>query len=56
LSDAIESGLKKVLETAYEGKAKELGVGIGEIEKAKGITVRVISHVDKKYIVRDEVR
>jgi E1A/CREB-binding protein len=54
-SDFIEAGLKKTLEDAYQEKARNLGVGLDQIEKAEGLTVRVVSHIEKKHVVRDLV-
>lgn len=55
LSRAIEKGLAEVLAKEYESRAKELGCGIEEVEKATGLTVRVLSNVDKNHYVGDEV-
>jgi E1A/CREB-binding protein len=55
MSDAIQAGLENTLATAYTDKALELGVGVDQVEKAKGLTVRVVSHIEKKHVVRDEV-
>jgi len=56
LSREIEKGLGEALKLAYNSRAKELDVGVEEVEKAEGLTVRVISNVEKKHIVGDEVR
>ena len=55
MSMAIESGLQSALQNAYEDKAKEMDISIDEVEKAEGLTVRVVSNMDKKHVVRDEV-
>jgi E1A/CREB-binding protein len=55
MSDSMEEGLEKTLATAYDAKAKELGVGVDEVEKAKGLSIRVLSHIEKKHSVRDMV-
>jgi E1A/CREB-binding protein len=56
LSRAIEKGLLTALEKEYESRANELGCGVEEVEKARGLTVRVLSNVDKNHYVGDEVR
>jgi hypothetical protein len=55
LSQAIEKGLVGALQVAYESRAKELAVRIEEVEKAEGLSVRVLSHVEKKHVVGSEV-
>lgn len=55
MSVAIESGLNDALLTAYKEKAAELGVGLDEVEKASGVTVRVVSNMEKKQYVGEEV-
>jgi len=55
MSDFIEGGLSDALEKAYEKTASELGISIDEVEKARGLSVRVMSHVKKKHAVRDEM-
>mmetsp|Transcript_24957 Transcript_24957/g.41383 ORF Transcript_24957/g.41383 Transcript_24957/m.41383 type:complete len:892 (+) Transcript_24957:3467-6142(+) len=55
MSMAIEKGLQKRLNTAYEQRTQELGVSMQLVEKADGLTVRVISNMEKKHIVRDEM-
>lgn len=55
MSDFMEKGLQKSLTAAYEGKAKATNVRIDDIEKANGLCIRVLSHVEKKHVVRDEV-
>ena len=56
MSDSMEEGLTKILQQAYELKAKQLQIPIDEIEKAEGLSIRVLSHITKKQPVRDEVR
>ncbi|KAL3942048.1 MAG: hypothetical protein SGARI_000393 [Bacillariaceae sp.] len=56
MSDFMETGLSNALSKAYEERALELGIDIADVEKVKGISVRVVSHVKKKHAVRDEVR
>jgi len=55
MSTAIEKGLHKALASAYEDRAMELGVDVSEVEKAEGLFVRVVSNMEKKHVVRDEV-
>jgi E1A/CREB-binding protein len=56
MSTAIEKGLNEALHTAYKEKAEELGIGVDQVEKAGGLTVRVVSSMEKKHFVGDEVR
>lgn len=56
LSREIEKGIAEALRVAYSSRAEELGVGVEEVEKAEGLSVRVLSNVDKKHVVGDEVR
>ena len=56
MSEAIENGLYKTLEQAYNDRASELGVSLDEVERAEGLTVRVISNAEKKHIVGEKVR
>jgi E1A/CREB-binding protein len=56
MSDFIEEGLLKTLDKAYENASSNQGISLKEVEKAEGISVRVMSHVQKKHTVRDEVR
>lgn len=56
MSKVIETGMAEALQVAYRQRAEELGVGIENVEKAEGLTVRVVSNVDKKHLVGDEVR
>ena len=56
MSDYIEKGLEKALEAAYEKRAAELGISLKEVEKVKPLTIRVLSHSEKKHMVGDQVR
>jgi hypothetical protein len=56
MSDFMEKGVLNNLDKAYELKSNEMNVPLEEIEKAKGISIRVLSHITKKHAVRDEVR
>lgn len=56
MSDFMEKGLLDALAIAYKQWASELEVDVAEVEKVKGLCVRVMSHVKKKHAVRDEVR
>src|SRR3569623_913554 len=55
LSRALEKGLADALSREYESRAKELNCGIEEVEKANGLSVRVLSNVEKNHYVGDEV-
>lgn len=55
LSLSIENGLQQALATAYTEKAVDLGISIHQVEKANGLTVRVVSNIEKKHVVREEV-
>ena len=56
MSEAIEMGLLKMLDQAYSDKAKELKCSVDQVDKADSLCVRVVSSMDKKHMVRDEVR
>ena len=56
MSDFMETGLSNALSKAYEERALKLGIDVAAVEKVKGLSVRVVSHVKKKHAVRDEVR
>ncbi|KAL3806032.1 hypothetical protein ACHAXA_006869 [Cyclostephanos tholiformis] len=56
LSRSIEEGLSKTLIHAYEKVAMDRGCKLSQVEKAKELTVRVISSLEKKHKVREEVR
>ena len=56
MSEEIERGVKKALAKKYEEKAKELKIGIDEIDKAESISIRVVSNMERQHQVRDEVR
>lgn len=55
MSAEIENGLNRILMNAYEDRAKELGIDVSGVEKAEGLSVRVISNMEKNHLVRDEV-
>lgn len=55
MSDFLQEGLLQSLEKAYRKTAAQDGIEINSVEKAAGLSVRVISHVYLKHIVRDEV-
>jgi E1A/CREB-binding protein len=55
MSDSMEEGLLKALDLAYEKVAAEMGIEVSEVEKAEGLSIRVMSHVQKQHAVRDEV-
>lgn len=55
MSSAIEDGLHKALAKAYEARAADLGVDVSQIEKAEGLSVRLVSNMEKKHVVRDKV-
>ena len=55
LSDALEDGLYKALQSAYLARSNELGVTIDNVEKAEGLCVRVLSNVEKKTVVGEKV-
>ena len=56
MSVFVEEGVLKALEKAYDARATSLGVPVSEVEKCDGITIRVLSHIEKKHTIRDEVR
>jgi E1A/CREB-binding protein len=55
MSGKIEKGLNGILTKAYEDRAKELGIDVTSVEKVEGISVRVISNIEKNHSVREEV-
>jgi len=55
MSLAIERGLENHLEKAYLQRANDSDVPLEKIEKVEGITVRVISNMEKTHVVRDEM-
>lgn len=55
MSRELEEGLQRALGAAYVVKSNELGVGVDDIEKADGLSVRVISNIDKHHFVGDEM-
>ena len=56
MSDFMEKGLAETLAAAYEAKAKERNVAVSDVEKVEGLCIRVMSHIETKHVVRDEVR
>ncbi len=56
MSEAIESGLRRALQSLYEEKANELGIPLDQVEKASTLYVRVVHSSEQKHAVRDEVR
>lgn len=55
LSRSIEDGLSKTLSQAYEKVAADRGCTVSQVEKAEGLSVRVVSSLEKKHMVRDEM-
>jgi E1A/CREB-binding protein len=55
LSRSIEDGLEKVLSEAYEKVAEDRGCTVNQVEKVDGLCVRVLSSLDKKHKVREEM-
>ena len=55
MSDAIEEGMRKTLEQAYLDRAKDLSVDVDNVERAHGLTVRILSSVEKKHHVGEEM-
>jgi len=55
MSNAIETGVEKALAKKYEEKAKELKVNVDQIDKADGISIRVVSNMERQHHVRDEM-
>merc|ERR1712226_946166 len=55
MSLAIENGLENHLEKAYMQRAVDTDVPLEKVEKVEGITVRVISNMEKTHVVRDEM-
>lgn len=55
MSEAIENGLQMKLEKAYRETARKRGVSVDELEKAEGLSIRVVANMDKKHLVRDEM-
>ena len=56
LSTLLEKGVNKYLDDIYVKLAEVEGVSEGEIEKALPFTIRVVSNLDKKHAVRDEMQ
>jgi E1A/CREB-binding protein len=55
MSDFIERGMEASLVAAYEKKAEKAKIKLEDVEKAKGLCIRVISHIETKHVVREEV-
>lgn len=55
MSKAIENGLHVALQQAYAQVAIASGIPIDQVKKAEGLSVRVISNIDKKHVVREEM-
>jgi E1A/CREB-binding protein len=55
MSDSMEKGLQDTLSQEYRSRSSKLGVSIDEIEKANGLCIRVLSHIEKKHAVRELV-
>ena len=55
MSDFIQDGLLKSLKEAYQETASQNGINVENVEKAEGLSVRVLSHVYLKHTIRDEV-
>jgi hypothetical protein len=55
MSDAIEKGLSDALQAAYAARSCELGLAVDEVEKAEGLSVRVLSNVEKRHFVGEKV-
>ena len=55
MSEVIEKGLEAHLDKCYHEKAKELRVSVNEVEKVKGLSVRVVSNMERQHCVRDEM-
>lgn len=55
MSGFIENGLQRTLAAAYEKTASKNNCSLEEVPKVEGLTVRVLSHIEKKHLVREEV-
>eukprot|EP00977_Amphora_coffeiformis_P004273 scaffold901_cov167-Amphora_coffeaeformis.AAC.4 len=55
LSRQIEQGVQGELQKAYEDRAKDSGIDMKDVEKAENLSVRVVSSVDKKFLVGEEM-
>jgi hypothetical protein len=55
LSEAIESGVNDALSKAYVDKAKALGVDLKDVEAAEKLSVRVVSSVERKFTVGEQM-
>mmetsp|Transcript_27183 Transcript_27183/g.57354 ORF Transcript_27183/g.57354 Transcript_27183/m.57354 type:complete len:699 (+) Transcript_27183:4052-6148(+) len=55
MSRSIEEGLAKTLSKAYEKVAEDRSCTVSQVEKAEGLCVRVVSSLEKKHKVREEM-
>lgn len=55
LSKEIEEGVQSALEKAYQDRAKDSGLDIKDVEKVEKLSVRVVSSVDKKSLVGEQM-
>ena len=55
LSREIEQGVQDALQKAYEERSKDSGIDLKDVEKAEKLSVRVVSSVDKKFLVGEEM-
>mmetsp|Transcript_30661 Transcript_30661/g.64895 ORF Transcript_30661/g.64895 Transcript_30661/m.64895 type:complete len:678 (+) Transcript_30661:3234-5267(+) len=55
LSRSIEEGLLQTLSKAYEQVAEDRGCTVAQVEKAENLCVRVVSSLEKKHKVREEM-
>ena len=55
LSREIEQGVLNALEKAYRDRAKDSGLDVKDVDKAEKLSVRIVSSVDKKFLVGDEM-
>lgn len=55
LSDAIQEGMIRALEKGYADRAKELCIDLDAVERADGLTVRILSSVEKNHHVGEEM-
>lgn len=55
MSEAMEERLSIALLKAYEKVAQDRGCTVAQVEKAEDLTIRVVSSLEKKHKVREEV-
>lgn len=55
LSRSIEDGLSQTLSKAYEKVAEDRACKVSQVEKAENLCVRVVSSLQKKHKVREEM-